>query len=214
MSEARDRAERLLAFTTAGLSPRRAEWGAAMRAELAAIDDADARRRFARSASAAAFVHGLGTRIAVALGTGAVVAIVTLTASRVQLNDGGPGVLAVTVPIPALLLLAVALASAYAARSFRFGLQTGVLALVASFAAVFAVVALEGLVWMDRYGVFVLDADPPRQPVSDADVVLDLITTGMWLGHLIFWLPWPVVGAWIGARWAPTRQIARTPDLP
>ena len=39
-----------------------------MRAELAAIDDPDARRRFARSASAAAFGKGLGLRIAVALG--------------------------------------------------------------------------------------------------------------------------------------------------
>ena len=109
-----------------------------------------------------------------------------------------------TVPVPAILLLAVALIAAGAARSFRIGLETGALALVASFAAVFSVVALEGLVWMDRHGVFVLDGDPPRHDVGTADVVFDLFSSGMWLGHLIFWLPWLVIGAalgaWIGVR--------------
>jgi hypothetical protein len=176
-------AERLLALATAGLPPRRKEWGAAMRAELAAIADPDARRRFARSAAAAAFLHGFGVRIAFATGTGLVVAAVTLTVSRMQLPEGRPGVLEATVPAPAFLLLAVAFMSARMTRSFRFGLETGTLALLAAFAAVFAVVALEGLVWMDRHGVFVLDADPPRQPIDDAGVILDLFTTGMWLGH-------------------------------
>ena len=120
----------------------------------------------------------------------------TLTTSRMQLQAAGPGVLEVTVPVPAFLLLAVALA----ARSFRFGLQTAALALLASFVAVFAVVALEGLVWMDRHGVFVLDGDPPRQAASDADVVLDFFTTGMWIGHLIFWLLFALIGAALGAR--------------
>ena len=196
----RDRAEALLALATAGLPPRRAEWGVAMRAELAAIDDIDARRRFAHSASVAALGHGLGLQIAISVGTGVVVGAVALTASRVQLQDGSPGILGLTVFVPAILLLAVALATAYAARSFRFGLATGALALTACFAAVAFVVALEGLVWMDRHGVFVLDADPPRHAVDDVDVIFDLFTTGMWLGHLIFWLPWPVIGAAIGAR--------------
>ena len=90
---------RLLTLATAGLPPRRAEWGAA-----------------------------------IALGVGAVVAAVTVLASRAQLDEGTPGVLAVTVPVPALLLLATALVTARAERSFRMGLETGVLALVASFA--------------------------------------------------------------------------------
>jgi hypothetical protein len=204
-------AERLLALMTAGLPPRRKEWGAAMRAELAAIDDPDARQRFARSAAAAAFARGFGLRLAFALGTGAIVAAVTVTVSRLQLPDGGPGVLEATVPVPGFLLLAVGFMAAYTARSFRFGLETGALALLACFAAVFAVVALEGLVWMDRHGVFVLDADPPRSIASDADVVFDLFTTGMWLGHLIYWAAWPVIGAWVGARRAPTGHLARTP---
>jgi hypothetical protein len=204
MRRRRDGAERLLSLATAGLPPRRAEWSAAMRAELAAIEDPDARRRFARSAASAAFARGFGLRIAVALGTGVVVASVVLATSRIQLEAGRPGVLEATVPVPAFLLLAVTFAAARAARSLRIGLETGALALLACFAAVFAVVALEGLVWMDRHGVFVLDADPPRQPVGDADVVLDLFTTGMWLGHVLFWAPWAVLGAWAGARRAPT----------
>jgi hypothetical protein len=208
----RDLAERLLALATAGLPPRRAEWGAAMRAELAAIDDAEARRRFARSASAAAFGQGLGIRIAVALCTGVAVASVTLVASRMQLDDGSPGILSVTVPVPAILLLAVALVSAGAARSFRIGLETGALALVASFGAVFSVVAVEGLVWMDRHGVFVLDGDPPRHDVGTADVVFDLFSTGMWVGHLIFWLPWLVIGAALGA-WIGVRRSVSDADV-
>lgn len=193
-------AERLLALAISGLPPRRAQWGEAMRAEVAAIDDPEARRRFARSAAAAAFACGFGLRIALALGVGALVAAVTLITSRVQLNDGGPGVLLVTVPVPAFLLLAVAFVSAHWARSFRFGLETGLLALAAAFVAVSSVVALEGLAWMDRRGVFMLDGDPPRHTVGDVDVMLDLFTTGMWLGHLIFWLPWPVIGASMGRK--------------
>ena len=151
-------------------------------------------------------------RIIVALGTGAVVAALTLVASRMQLHDGSPGVLSVTVPVPAILLLAVALVSAGAARSFRVGLETGALALVASFGAVFSVVAVEGLVWMDRHRVFVLDGDPPRHDVGTADVVFNFFSAGMWVGHLIFWLPWLVsgaaLGAWIGVRRGPAATDA------
>ena len=197
--EDRDRAERLLTLATLGLPPRRAEWRAAMRAELAALDDPDARWRFARSAARAAFARGLGLGLAFALGTGAVVAALTLTASRLQLQAGGPGVLSVTVPVPAILLFVVAFVTARTARSARFGLQTGALALAGAFIAVSTVVALEGLVWMNRHGVFVLDGDPPRHAVGTTEVILDLFTTGMWLGHLIFWLPGLFIGAALGS---------------
>lgn len=200
----RDRAERLLARATAGLPSRRQAWGEAMRAELAAIDDLDARKRFARSAAAAAFARGLGLRLALAVGAGAIVAAVSVTVSRLQLDSANPGILSVTVPVPALLVFVVALVAAATGRSFRFGLTTGVLAMAVSFVAVCAVAAIEGLVWMERHGVFVLDGDPPRAPVGDRDVVLDIFTTGMWLGHVAFWLPWPflgaALGAWIGNR--------------
>ena len=197
---ARDGAERLLSVATAGLPARRAEWGAAMRAELAAIDDGRARRRFARSASAAAFGRGYGICLTLAAGVALIVAGAALTASRMQLPEGGPGVLAVTVPIPAVPLVVVAFLAAHSTRSIRFGLMTGMLALVASLGAVFAVLAVEGPVWMERRGVFMLDGDPPRHAVGSAEIVLDLFSTGMWLGHVLFWLPWPVIGAWLGAR--------------
>ena len=44
-----DGAERLLDLATAGLPAHRRAWGAAMRGELAAIDDPAVRRRFAAS---------------------------------------------------------------------------------------------------------------------------------------------------------------------
>lgn len=197
---ARDGAERLLALTTAGLPVRRAVWGAAMRAELAAIDDVCARRRFARSAAAAALGRGYGVYLVLASAAAVVVAGAVLTASRVQLNDGGPGVLAVTVPVPAAPLLVIAFLAARMARSIGFGLLTGLLGVVASLAAVVAVLALEGPVWMARYGVFMLDADPPRHGVGSAEIVLDLFSTGMWVGHVVFWLPWLLIGAVLGAR--------------
>ncbi|HEY5979870.1 MAG TPA: hypothetical protein VIT41_09560 [Microlunatus sp.] len=196
----RDGSERLLAVATTGLPARRAEWGAAMRAELAAIDDVGARRRFARSAAAVALGRGYGVCLVLASAAALFVAGATLTASRVQLHDGGPGVLAVTVPVPAVPLLVIAFLAARMARSFGFGLVAGVLGLLASLAAVFGVLALEGPVWMARYGVFMLDADPPRHAVGSAEIVLDLFSTGMWIGHVAFWLPWLLIGAALGAR--------------
>lgn len=201
-----DGAERLLALTTAGLNARRAEWGAAMRAELAAIEEPDERRRFSQSASAAALRYGLGSHVAFGLGTGPVVAAAVLTASRMQLEHGGPGVLPVTVFTPTVALLVVALMSARRARSFLAGVATGAFALGASFCAVFAVVALEGLVWMERHGVFVLDGDVPPHAVRTFDIVFDFFTTGMWLGHLIIWLPWLLTGAALGSWIASRRQ--------
>ena len=48
--------------------------------------------------------------------------------------------------------------------------------------------------------MFVLDGDPPRTPAGTSDVVLDFFTTGMWLGHVLFWLPVTVAAAALGAR--------------
>ena len=171
-----------------------------MRAELAAIENTQARRRFARSAAAAAFGQGFGLRIALVLVEAVIVAAAALTASRVQLEYGGPGVLGVTVPTPALALLVIAFLAAHTARSFRFGLETGALALIVGFGALFAVLAVEGQVWMERHGVFMLDGDPTRHAVMATDVALDVFSTGMWVGHVVFWLPWPVIGAALGAH--------------
>ncbi|MFN0281197.1 MAG: hypothetical protein ACKVZ6_04430 [Kineosporiaceae bacterium] len=195
----RDGAERLLVIATVGLPAHRCEWGAAMRAELASIDGSEARRRFARSAARAVVGQCLGVRLGCGLVTGVLVAAVVVTASRLQLADGGPGVLDATVPVPAFLLMLVALVSAGLTRSFRVGLETGVYALVAGFAGLFAVLAAEGLAWMDRRGVFVLDGDPPRGVVDTADVVFNIFSTGMWAGHVIWWVPGVLIGGALGA---------------
>ena len=138
------------------------------------------------------------------------VATISLTASRLQLTDGGPGLLGLTVPVTALVLLIATLVSAVLARSFRVGLETGFIALTASFAAVFTVLAIEGIAWMDRRGVFLLDGDPPRGVVETPDVIFNFFFTGMWLGHALIWVPsvlvGAVLGAWIGGWLKPAGQ--------
>ena len=176
-----------------------------MRAEVAAIEDPDAARRFARSAAMAAFLRGWGVRLGGALMAATLIAAITFAASRLQLPDGGPGVLGVTVPLPALVLLAVTGVTAAITRSFRIGVETGALSLVLG-GGPSAVLAGEGRLWMDRHGVFVLDGDPPKVPVDRSDVVFDLFTSGMWIGHLAFWVPAVLLGAWSGARF---RQLLR-----
>jgi len=170
-----------------------------MQAELAAIEDPDVRRQFARSAAWAAFSKGLGLRLGLVFGAGLAVAAATTAASRLQLADGRPGVLAVTVPIPALVLLVVSLIAGFVTASFRGGLSTGSIAGAVSFACLFGVLAVEGEVWMKRHGVFILDADPPRDFVDANDVMLDIFTTGMWIGHALFWLPAVLFGASVGS---------------
>ena len=150
-----------------------------MRAEVAAIEDPDAARRFARSAAMAAFLRGWGVRLGGALIAAALIAAITFWRRPRPPADGGPGVLGVTVPLPALVLLAVTGVTAAITRSFRIGVETGALSLVLGWAALSAVLAGEGRLWMDRHGVFVLDGDPPKVPVDRSDVVFDLFTSGM-----------------------------------
>ncbi len=195
----RDGTERLLAFATAGLPAHRVAWGAAMRAELATIEDADARRRFARSAAGAAFRLRLGVRVGVGLTTGLAVAGVAFAASRLQLPDGGPGLLGVTAPIPAMLLLLAVVLAAGLSGSLRVATETGLIALASSAVAVFVVLATEGVIWMDRHGVFLLDGDPPRGVVTQLDIALDVFSTGMWIGHLLVWTSALLIGVGIAA---------------
>ena len=204
MTAGRDGANRRLVLATAGLPRSRADWGRGMRAELAAIEDPAERADFSRSAAGSAIRSGWLLRLELPIGAAIATALFALLASRGQLPDAGPGILAVTVPVPALLILGVAVAAATMTRSFSFGATVGLSALLAGLAAVFAVTALEGLVWMRRHGVFVLDGDPPRSPATDSAVVFDLFTTGLWAGHLVVWAPCILIGAaagrWLGAR--------------
>ena len=195
-----DAAGRRLAIATAGLARSRAPWGRAMRAELAALDDPAERESFSRSAAASAIRAGWLPRLALPFAAAITTALAGLLASRSQLPAGGPGVLSVTVPVPALLMLGVALAAAAMTRSFSFGAEVGLSALLAGLVAVFAVTAFEGIVWMRERGVFILDGDSPRSPATNTVVVFDLFTTGMWVGHLIVWVPCLLIGAAVGSR--------------
>lgn len=198
-SGARDGADRLLATATRLLPQQRRDWGAAMRAELSSIEDPTARARFARSASLSVLRlrFGLGTGLGVL--AAALVSASALAASRVQLESGGPGLLGVTVPVPALVLLLTALAASGRARSFAFGVKVGAFALATSAAALLAVLALEGPVWMERRGVFLLDGDPPGGVVGTPDVVGNVLSSGLWVGHAVVWLAAMVAGAGLGA---------------
>jgi hypothetical protein len=169
-----------------------------MRAELAAIEDPGERREFARSASRAAFSQGWWLPLSVAGLAALVAAVAIFAASRSQLAEGGPGVLPVTVLAPTPVIFLGALAAAMLTRSFARGVLVGFVACAASFVTVFVVVAIEGLVWMERHGVFVLDGDSPKQPVDSAYVVFDFITTGMFIGNIVLWVIWPVLGAVLG----------------
>jgi hypothetical protein len=200
MTANRDAADRRLAIATAGLARSRSPWGRAMRAELAALDDPAERESFSRSVAASAIRAGWLPRVALPFAAALATALVGLLASRSQLPAAGPGLLSVTVPVPALLMLGVALAAAAMTRSFSFGAEVGLSALLAGLVAVFAVTAFEGTIWMRERGVFILDGDPPRSPATDTAVVFDLFTTGMWVGHLIVWVPCLLIGAAVGGR--------------
>ena len=56
--------------------------------------------------------------------------------------------------------------------------------------------------------VFPLDADPPRTRIGQTEAALDIFITGMWIGHVAFWLFAVVVAAGVGTG------IARALSLP
>lgn len=204
----RDGSTRLLEVATVGLPRRWAPWGAAMRAELAAIDDTTTRRTFARSAALAAFPRGLGLALAAIFGSALLVAALTIATSRAQLPDASPGLLSVTVPVPAAVLLIVVLLVGAIARSTRFTLTVGVAALVAVFATVVTVLAVEGQVWMRETGVFILDGDPPQTPVTAVDIAVNIFTTGMWVGHVFTWVFSALIGVAVVAVLSRPREPA------
>lgn len=209
-----DGPSRLLALSTRGMPAHRAAWGAAMRAELAAIDEPAERRRFARSAGRAAFVRGIGVRVGVGVLAGALIGATTLAASRLQLAAGGAGVVGLTTSVPALLILLSALVSAALMRSFLAGAATGLIAFGVGFLTMIAVLAIEGAVWMDQRGVFVLDGDPPRGSPSETDVIFNLFSTGMWIGHVGTWILAVVAGAAVGAGIGTAASLAEKRDRP
>ena len=196
-----DMPERLLSFAAAGLRGRNADWGNAMQAELASIDDRHERRRFAIGCALTALRIGMGRRTwLIAFGTGLVFAVGTYAASRIALDGGRGGIMGDTLLVPILVLFALAVVTARITRSFRTGLITGCLALVAGLVGMLTMAMVEAGYWYEFAGVYVMDGDGPKGHLSRLDAVLDPLAPQFVFIHLQFWAPWPVLGAAAGSR--------------
>jgi hypothetical protein len=203
--ENRDVAERLLAAAATLTGERtssdgeQVDWGAALHAELATITVPHERRRFAVGAAVALLGRPHSRRsfvvaaaVAVAFGAG------VLGVSRAGLGDDGLG--SVTMLGPPVLLFAIAYLCARSTRSLRFGLETGVVAALTILVAVTVVYGVEAAHWYHiAPDVSVLDGDHVDF-VSTRAAVLDAAHPIILLVHLVFWSPWPVLGALAGAR--------------
>jgi hypothetical protein len=201
----RDVAERLVsaAATVTGerTSPDDAavDWGAALRAELASITVPRERRRFALGAAVALLGKPhrlrsllLAAGVAVAFGAG------LLGVSRATLGDDGLG--SVTMLLPPVMLFSIGYLCARSTRSLRFGLETAILAALTTLVAVAVVYGVEAAHWYDiAPDVSVLDGEHVNFDSIRA-AVLDAVHPIILLVHLVFWSPWPVLGARAGAR--------------
>ncbi|MEV0289535.1 MULTISPECIES: hypothetical protein [unclassified Kribbella] len=185
---------RLLALATAGQRGQQAQWGTAMRAELACIDDPRERRRFAVSCALTAVRLD---RRALLVATASFVAfgITTLVASRVMLAGDRTGVLAVLFGVPQLLFFGIALTAARVTRSFRTGLEYGVSALLASLAGVLVIAVPESLRWYHEAGVWILDGDSPVGGIPGSTAAMQDALQGLTFFYLLFTAPWPLLGA-------------------
>jgi hypothetical protein len=195
----RDLPERLLALATAGLRGERGTWGAAMRAELAAVDDPGERRRFAVGCGLTALRTGWSrSAVLVAAAAGGLLATAMLVSSRLSLaGDRSGPLLGVVAGLTPMVLLAVAAGAGFTRASFRCGLEHGFLALLFGLVGILAVAMPEGARWAEAAGVFLLDGDAPRMPLTARAGALDALTSTLLFGSLT-WLPWPVIGAGLG----------------
>ena len=199
-----DVAERLVAAATTLTGERTSPdgeqvgWGAALRAELASITVPRERRRFALGAAALlgrphrlrSFV--VAAAVAVAFGAG------LLGVSRAGLGDDGLG--SVTMLLPPVILFTIGYRCARSTRSLQFGLETGILAALTTLVAVAVVYGVEAAHWYHLApDVSVLDGDYVDFDSTRA-AVLDAAHPVILVVHLVFWSPWPVLGARAGAR--------------
>jgi hypothetical protein len=197
----RDLAEQVLAVTTSGLRDGPHEWGAAMRAELACIDDPGERRRFATGCAVTALRIGAGRMTWwVAIGTGVLFATGTYAASRTSLAGGEGGIMGYTLLAPIPVLFATGFIAARAARSFRTGLVTGSVALLVGLIGMLGMAVIEAAHWYDVAGVYLMDGDAPGRGGDRLGAVLDPVSPSYVLLHLQLWGAWPVLGAALGSR--------------
>jgi hypothetical protein len=197
----RDLPERLLSLATAGLRGSRGDWGAAMRAELASVDDSRERRRFAVGCSVTALRSSTGgVPLFVAIAMGALFAVGTLAASRATLAGGRGGIMGFTLFLPAVVLFTTSFVMALGTRSFRTGLVSGLLALTTGLIGFFAVAMAEAARWYEVAGVHLMDGDYPKGGgLERLDAILDPVSPAFVLLHLLIWAPSPVLGAVLGS---------------
>ncbi|MFI9550304.1 hypothetical protein [Nonomuraea endophytica] len=200
----------LLDLATADLPPNRAAWGAALRAELAAIDPPAQRRRFALGGVWTMLRSGLPQRAWIpAGGVALIVAGGSFAASRWSLAHDRGGILDFWIAAPSILLLAAAFTAARRARSFSAGLRTGALAALAALLAVLAVGIPEAAVWANLRAGYLStgDALPPTWQAA----VLDVVRPEFLIAMIVFWAAGTIGGAALGTALA--RPHGNAPDL-
>ncbi|WP_155373764.1 hypothetical protein [Catellatospora vulcania] len=206
---ARDLWQLLLDLATADLPADRSAWGAALRAELAAIDPPAERRRFALGGVWAALRSGRARGAwAQAAAVAVVVAGGSFAASRWSLAHDRGGILSFWVTAPSALLAVVALATAWRFRSFGAGLRAGALSGLAALVAIIAVGIPESLVWAQRQAGYLSTGD--AVPPTWQSAVLDVVRVDFLLIMGVFWLVGTAGGAALGT--ALRRQPARAAD--
>ena len=98
------------------------------------------------------------------------------------------------------MLFATGYLCARSTRSLRFGLETGILAALTTLVAVAVVYGVEAAHWYHvAPDVSVLDGAHVDLDSTRA-AVLGAVHPVILVVHLVFWSPWPVLGAWAGAR--------------
>ncbi|MET7403618.1 hypothetical protein ABZS66_60125, partial [Dactylosporangium sp. NPDC005572] len=210
----RDGWQLLLDLTTADLPESRWAWGAALRAELAAIDAKDERRRFALGGTWAALRSGSPRAAWVwAGGVAVVVAAASFAASRWSLEHDRGGILGFWVAVPSALLFAVALATAWRTRSFGAALRATTLAGAAALVAVLAVAVPEAVVWTHARAGYLSTGD--AVPPDWQSAVWDVLRPEFIVGMVAYWVMSTIGGAALGRTLghlsAPDRREAAAP---
>jgi hypothetical protein len=145
---------------------------------------------------------GAGWLVAAFVGAG--LAAATLVSSRASLTGDRAGSLFyVLVVVTPVVLVAVACGIGFAEASFWWGTGVGFLALLGALVGILAVAMPEGARWAESAGVYMLDGDAPVLSPTARDGALDALQSTLIFGP-ITWLPWPVIGAAVGAavrRW-------------
>lgn len=176
------------------------EWIAAVRRELAAVEDPRERRHFARAVIVVVVQRTLtGWTWLCAAAVADALALGLLGFSR-ELGEGGVGNF--TLFVPPLVFFAVGAVAARRLHSFSRGLVVAVTAGVLSAIAMTPVAATEAAHWYSESGISFLDGEP-AQVSSESGAIRDAFHPVFVVLHLLFWTPGIVLGAKLGARTKP-----------